>query len=67
MIYPNYSCVQRFDLEREQMKAILGDDVNVDNVIQWICNDVDKWNAVNRTVTQTMSAQQRKWRVEQRQ
>lgn len=56
----------RFGLEREEMKAILGEDVNVDNVIQRMCNDADKWNAVNRIVTQIMSALQRKWRVEQR-
>lgn len=57
----------RFAQQRSEMTAIVGDDVNVENIVLKMCSNEDKWNAVNRSVVQIMSTLQRTWREEQRQ
>ena len=56
----------RFVLERNEMIAVVGEDVNANNIVHKMCRDEDGWNAVNRAVVQITSTLQRRWREEQR-
>ncbi|XP_052561918.1 uncharacterized protein LOC128092324 [Culex pipiens pallens] len=56
----------RFEAARSEMLAIIGADTSSDNVMQRMCSDIAKWNAVVGAVTQITSALQRKWRDDQR-
>ncbi|XP_058827093.1 uncharacterized protein LOC131687067 [Topomyia yanbarensis] len=56
----------RFEHERNGMRTIVGEDVNMTNIVERMCASKEKWDAVNRTVVQIMSALQRSWREEQR-
>lgn len=61
-----FSC-PRFAQPRGEMAVIVGAGVNVDNIVERMCSDEEKWNAVNRTVVRIMSVLQRSWREEQQQ
>lgn len=56
----------RFESERGEMNESGGAGINADNVVQEMCSDECKWNAVNRAVIKIMTELQRKWREEQR-
>ncbi|XP_062713362.1 uncharacterized protein LOC134290278 [Aedes albopictus] len=60
-----FSC-PRFAHSRGEMAAIVGVDVNVENIVERMCSDEEKWNVVNRTVVQIMVVLQQSWREEQR-
>lgn len=56
----------RFEAARSEMLAIVGADTSPVNVVQRMCSELAKWNAVCGAVTLITSALQRKWRDDQR-
>lgn len=58
-----FSC-PRFAHSRGEMAAIVGVDVNVEDIVERMCSDEEKWNVVNRTVVQIMVVLQQSWREE---
>jgi len=55
----------RFESTRSTMLAVSGADTSPDNVVHRMCRDENTWNAINKAITQIMSALQRKWRDDQ--
>lgn len=55
----------RFDVERRAMLDVCGRDTSPDNLIQRMCQAVEKWNAVSTATTQIACRLQRIWRAEQ--
>lgn len=55
----------RFGSTRSAMFAISGADTSPENIVHRMCRDHNTWNAIDRAITQIMSALQRKWREDQ--
>ena len=56
----------RFDSLRTEMSVACGIVLNAENVVQEMCANELKWNAVNSAVTRILTTLQQKWRVDQR-
>lgn len=56
----------RFMVERSEMLASGIGNLNADNIVEEMCQNENKWNAVNRAVVQIMSSLQQRWREDQR-
>lgn len=56
----------RFETERQEMLAQVGQGVKVDNIVKSMCKEESAWNAVNQAVVTITKKLQEKWRNEQR-